>query len=311
MSTPAPQSEVESEYCYRHPDRQSFIHCQRCGRTICPQCQTQAAVGVQCPECVREGRAAAGGTRIAGTGTAGMPRILQQLIPRGSAPVVTYALIGLCVLVYLLQWLTGQALTGAWVLDPARIRIEPWRVLTSAFLHSPSTILHLLFNMYALFIFGPTLERFLGRVRYLALYLVGAIGGSVGVVLVYQLAVATNGASVHWLGGLLQPATALGASGAIFALMGALLVLHRAIGIAPVQLVVVVAINLAFSFFVSGIAWEAHLGGLGAGALVGAVYLSTRRQDARRRQVLLVAAVAVGLLVIAAACVIATPGAYA
>ncbi len=309
MSTPAPQSEIDSDYCYRHPDRQSFIHCQRCGRTICPQCQTQAAVGVQCPECVREGRAPVGVTR--GTGTAGMPRFLQQFVPRGSAPVVTYVLIGLCVLVYLAQWLTGQALTSAWVLDPTRIRVEPWRVLTSAFLHSPSTILHLLFNMYALFIFGPTLERFLGRARYLALYLVGAIGGSVGVVLVYQLAVATDGASAHWLGSLLQPAAALGASGAIFALMGALLVLHRAIGLAPVQLIAVVAINLAFSFFVSGIAWEAHLGGLGAGALIGAVYLSTRRQDARRRQVLLVAAVAVGLLVIAGVCVAVSPGAYA
>ena len=92
MSTPAPQSEIDSEYCYRHPDRQSFIHCQRCGRTICPQCQTQAAVGVQCPECVREGRQQVAASR---------PGLLARLIGTGSTPIVTYVLIALCVVIYI------------------------------------------------------------------------------------------------------------------------------------------------------------------------------------------------------------------
>jgi hypothetical protein len=84
MSTPAPQAEIDSEYCYRHPDRQSFIHCQRCGRTICPQCQTQAPVGVQCPECVREGRQQVAASR---------PGLFARLMGTGSTPIVTYALI--------------------------------------------------------------------------------------------------------------------------------------------------------------------------------------------------------------------------
>lgn len=301
MSTPAPVDETTSEYCYRHPDRQSFIHCQRCGRTICPQCQTQAAVGVQCPQCVREGRQEVAASR---------PGLLSRLIGSGSTPVVTYALIALCVLAYIVQWVSGGALTSAWVLDPRVMATEPWRLLTSAFLHSTSFIPHLLLNMYALFIFGPPLERFLGRARYLALYLVGAIGGGLGVVLVYQLAIATNGDSAKWLGGLFSPATALGASGAIFALMGALLVLRTAMGLQLTQILIVVGINVAFGFVVRGIAWEDHLAGLGVGAAVAAVYLATRRPGQRNRQIAAVAGIVVGLAVILLACVLSAPAYY-
>jgi membrane associated rhomboid family serine protease len=268
VSIPGPQAEIDPEFCYRHPDRQSFIHCQRCGRTICPQCQTQAAVGVQCPECVREGRAEV---------RASQGGFLGQLIPRGNAPVATYLLIGLCVVLYLGEWLSGGALTSAWSLRPDLIATQPWRLITSAFLHSTSFIPHLLFNMYALFIFGPALERFLGRGRYLALYLVGALGGSLGVVLLYQLAVATNGVSAKWLGGFLAPSSALGASGAIFALMGALLVLRKAMGLQLRQILIVVVVNIAFGFIAPGIAWQAHLGGLGIGAAVAGVYMATRQ----------------------------------
>ena len=302
MSTPAPQSEIDSEYCYRQPDRQSFIHCQRCGRTICPQCQTQAAVGVQCPECVREGRQQVAASR---------PGLLARLIGSGSAPIVTYVLIALCVLIYVVQWASGGALTNAWVLDPRLIASQPWRLITSAFLHSTSFIPHLLFNMYALFIFGPPLERFLGRVRYLALYLVGALGGSLGVVLLYQLAVATGNASSKWLDGFLAWAPALGASGAIFALMGALLVLRKAMGLQLTQILIVVVVNVAFGFIAPGIAWQAHLGGLGVGAAIAGVYLVTRRPEQRTRQVLSVAGIAGALVVILAVCVISSPGYYA
>ena len=302
MSTPAPQSEIDSEYCYRHPDRQSFIHCQRCGRTICPQCQTQAAVGVQCPECVREGRQQVAASR---------PGLLSRLIGTGSTPIVTYALISLCVVIYVIQWVSGGALTNAWVLDPRLIASQPWRLITSAFLHSTSFIPHLLFNMYALFIFGPALERFLGRARYLALYLVGALGGSLGVVLLYQLAVATNGASSKWLGGFLDWSPALGASGAIFALMGALLVLRKAMGLQLTQILIVVVVNVAFGFIAPGIAWQAHLGGLGVGAAIAGVYLVTRRPEQRTRQIVSVVVITAALAVILVACVVGSPGSYA
>ena len=301
MSTPAPQAEIDSEYCYRHPDRQSFIHCQRCGRTICPQCQTQAAVGVQCPECVREGRQQVAASR---------PGLLSRLIGSGSTPIVTYALIAACVVLYIAQWVSGGALTNAWLLDPSAIASQPWRLITSEFLHSTAFIPHLLFNMYALFIFGPPLERFLGKARYLALYLLGAIGASVGVVLIYQLWVATDHASSSWLGGLLRPALAVGASGAIFALMGALLVLRKAMGLHLTQILIVVLVNVAFGFIAPGIAWEAHLGGLGVGAAIGGVYLATRRPGQKNRQISSISGIAVGLAVILVVCVVSSQGQY-
>lgn len=301
MSTPAPQSEVDSEFCYRHPERQSFIHCQRCGRTICPQCQTQAPVGVQCPECVREGRAQLAASR---------PGLLTRLIGSGSTPIVTYALIGLCVLIYVAQWVSGGALTNAWVLDPSLIASQPWRLITSAFLHSTDFIPHLLLNMYALFIFGPPLERFLGRLRFLALYLVGALGGSLGVVLLYQLAIASGNASSTWLGGLLQPSAALGASGAVFALMGALLVLRNAMGLQLAQILIVVGINLVFGFVARGIAWEDHLIGLATGAAVAGVYLATRRREQRVRQVISVGAITAAIGIVLLACVLSSPAFY-
>jgi membrane associated rhomboid family serine protease len=214
------------------------------------------------------------------------------------------------VLIYLGQWLTAGALTNAWVLRPDLIATQPWRLITSAFLHSPSFIPHLLFNMYALYIFGPALERFLGRARYLALYLVGALGGSVGVVLLYQLAVASNYASVKWLGGFLAPNSALGASGAIFALMGALLVLRRAMGLPLRQILIVVVINIAFGFIAPGIAWQAHLGGLGVGAAVAGIYLSTRRTEQKAVQVFGVAGIALAIAVVIIGCVVSSPASY-
>ncbi len=301
MSIPAPQAEIDSEYCYRHPDRQSFIHCQRCGRTICPQCQTQAAVGVQCPECVRDGRQQLAASR---------PGLLARLIGTGSTPVVSYVLIGLCVVIYLAQWLSGGALTNAWLLDPRLIASQPWRLITSAFLHSTGFIPHLLFNMYALFIFGPALERFLGRARYLALYLVGALGGSLGVVLLYQLAIATQNGSSRWLGGFLAWGPTLGASGAIFALMGALLVLRKAMGLRLTQILIVVVVNVAFGFIAPGIAWQAHLGGLGIGAAIAGVYLASRRPEQKARQVLGVAGITAALVAVLLLCVLSSPGYY-
>lgn len=272
--------------CYRHPDRATYVRCQRCERPICPACQTPAAVGVQCPECVREGRPAprpGGWTRA--------------FVPRRSG-TVTYVLMGLIVVAYALQWVTGQSLTAAWVLDPRVVGAQPWRLVTSAFLHSPASILHILFNLYALYIFGPGLEAFLGRARFIALYLLSAVGGSLGVLALYHLAIITDGAIITATGGFIQPSLALGASGAIFGLMGAYLALRRAIGVDLGQLVIVIGINVVIGFLAPNIAWEAHFGGLAIGFLVALVYLRTRRPDQRRTQVIGVAAIAVGLLVL-------------
>jgi membrane associated rhomboid family serine protease len=250
---------------------------------------------------VREGRQQLAASR---------PGLLSRLIGSGSTPIVTYALIASCVVLYIAQWVSGGALTNAWLLDPGAIASQPWRLITSEFLHSTAFIPHLLFNMYALFIFGPPLERFLGKARYLALYLVGALGASVGVVLIYQLWVVTDHASASWLGGLLSPAFAVGASGAIFALMGALLVLRKAMGLQLTQILIVVLVNVAFGFIAPGIAWEAHLGGLGVGAAIGGVYLATRRPGQTTRQVASIAGIALGLAVILVVCVASSPGQY-
>ena len=292
--------DAETPVCYRHPDRPTWVSCQRCGRYICPECQTQAAVGVQCPECVKEGRA-------------GMPRrapaVVRVLRPSGT-PVVTFTLIGLCVLAYIAQFVTGQALTQAWYLDPRLIESEPWRLITSAFLHSPGLILHLLFNMYALYAFGPALESFLGRARFLALYLIGALGGSVAVVAIYQLVIATDNGISDATGGFIHAISALGASGAIFALMGALFALRKAMGINMQQLVIVLVINLALGFFVPNVAWQAHVGGLVVGYVLGRVFATTRRPQDRNRQVIGVAATAGVLIAGLVAFVLSAPTQY-
>jgi membrane associated rhomboid family serine protease len=281
--------------CYRHPDRETWISCQRCGRPICPQCSTQAAVGVHCPECVREGQAGMAPRT---------PGWVQALRPSGTS-VVTYVLIALNVVIYALQWITQQQLTAAWFLYPYVVGSEPWRLLTSAFLHSPSTIiLHLLVNMYALYAFGPALESFLGRARFLALYLIGALGGSLGVLTAVEVWIFTDGTQQGALTG------SLGASGAIFALLGAVFAMRKAMGVDVRQLFVLLAINLALPFFIGNIAWQAHIGGLVIGFLIGLIFVSTRRPAQRTRQIVAIAGVAVGLLVLFGIYLISAPAIY-
>jgi membrane associated rhomboid family serine protease len=295
MSAPDAQTpDAQVPVCYRHPKRETHVSCQRCGRPICPECQTPAAVGVQCPECVREGRA--GMQRRT-------PSWLRAFAP-GRATVVTYVLIALNVVAYILQFVTGQVLTDAWFLNPYVSGSEPWRLITSAFLHAPWFIPHLLFNMYALFVFGPVLESFLGRGRFIALYLIGALGGSLGVLTSVEVWALTDGSQQTAPGG------ALGASGAVFALMGAVFAMRKAMGIDVRQLLIVLAINLAIPFFVGGIAWEGHVGGLVIGFLIGLVFVRTRRPHQRVAQILIIGGIAAGLLVLFGAYLLSAPQLY-
>jgi membrane associated rhomboid family serine protease len=261
-------------FCYRHPDRQSFVLCQRCGRTICGECQTPGAVGVICPECMKEQRATAPRTK---------PAVLTRMRSAGrrGAPVVTYTLIGITLAVFVLQLIPGLAITerllyaGVYSIPG---NLEPWRMLTSLFVHSTTLIFHVLLNMYTLWIFGQLLEGMLGRWRFLALYLIAGLGGSVGVL---------------WLG---DPRVGVvGASGAIFGRMGAFLVIQRRLGGQTTQLFVLLGINLIIGFVPGwNIAWQAHLGGLVVGALVGWIYIETRKRNQQRLQVgLLIGVVAV------------------
>ena len=265
-STPAPSGNT----CYRHPDRESYVRCQRCGRTICPQCQTQAAVGVQCPECVREGRASAPRTQPA----------IVTAIRRPGAPVVTYAIIALCVLVFLVELLVPVSRQYL-PYRPALTLITPWTLVTSMFTHSLAfPFLHIIFNMLTLFLFGRVLEPALGRGRFLGLYLLSGLGGSVAVM-------------------LLQPnGSVIGASGAIFGLLAAFFVIQRKLGFSNPSLLILIAINLGIGFILPGISWQAHVGGLVVGAVVALIYMRTRSRAQRNLQILLTAGVGVALVVI-------------
>lgn len=251
FGVPAPDTGgQEAPVCPRHPDRVSYVSCQRCGRPACGQCQRPAAVGFQCVDCVREQAANAPVHRNAFGG-----------IARGTRPVATYTFIGLCVVVFLLQ-LVVPDLTRALLYAPVFtaglegvIPAQPWRMLTAAFLHSQSSFLHIAFNMYALYILGKVLEPAMGWARFAALYLIAAVGGSIGVLLL----------SPNPLQGV------VGASGAVFGLFGALFIIQRKRGNDVKQIVVLVGINAVLGFVVPGIAWEAHLGGLLTGAACAAI----------------------------------------
>jgi membrane associated rhomboid family serine protease len=193
-------------------------------------------------------------------------------------PVVTWTLIGINVFVYLLELISpdkfiayGGMIGGGF--DPvigerAGVAYGDWyRLISSAFLHEPLTtgfgIFHIAFNMWALYVVGPSLEQMLGRVRFLAVYLVSALGGSV----LYYLITPPNSGP------------AIGASGAIFGLFGAWFILARRLHLDARMVVVLIAINLVISFTVSGIAWQDHVGGLIAGSALTAAYVYAPRAN--------------------------------
>jgi len=184
----------------------------------------------------------------------------------GNAPPrVTQAIIGLCVVAYLLQISLNSNVPGEFnftdkfAFAPVYATAEPWRMLTAAFLHSPSSPLHILFNMYALWMTGPYLEALLGRVRFAVLYLLSALGGSV----VYLLLADPSNVE-QWFG------ATVGASGAVFGLFGAFFVVQRRLNRDTGPLLAIIAINFALGFL-PGIAWQAHLGGLVTGVLAAGV----------------------------------------
>lgn len=251
----------------------SYVRCQRCGRPTCPECQRQAAVGIHCVDCVAEAARALPTTRTALGG-----------VRHAGRPVVTITLIGLCVASFVLQ-LVMPSWTARWLFSPVLGYYEPWRFVTAAFLHSPGQYLHIVFNMVALWFVGPTLETTLGRARYITLYLMSAVGGSVGSVL---LASATHSWST----------ATVGASGAVFGLFGAILVISKRLGGDVRGILVLIGINLALGFVMANIAWQAHVGGLVTGGLLAWAYAYA--PVPRRRFVAVAAPVALGVVLLGA-----------
>ena len=268
MSVPSTPQEA-TPTCYRHPDRATYVRCNRCNRYICPECMNDAAVGHQCAECVG-----------AGAKTVRQPRTSFGGRQHGAKPVVTYALIAVNVLMFALQTASADLQSKLVLFSPAVADGDLYRLLTSAFMHYGVT--HLLFNMWALYVVGPPLEAQLGRLRFSALYVLSALGGSVLVYLLSSLGAATAGAS-----------------GAIFGLFGATFVVGKRLNLDVRWVVGLIAINLAFTFVIplmggQNISWQGHIGGLVTGAVVAAAYAYAPRE----RRTLFQVSLSVAILVV-------------
>lgn len=283
------QASGRGTHCYRHPDRETGISCVRCERPICTECMVPASVGFQCPECVKGG----GGTGR--PAAASRPRTIAGGAVAGDRRLVTKIIIGLNVAVWIAVLIMGDrlvedlALFGRAVTEPfgpvEGVAEGQWyRLLSSVFLHQQ--FWHIGMNMLALWFMGPPLEAALGRLRFTLLYLLSGLGGS---------------ALTYLIASPAQPS--LGASGAIFGLFGAMAVLMRRLRYDMRPILVLLAINLVFTFTWSGIAWQAHVGGLVAGLLIAFGMVHAPR--ARRALVQYGACGGVVLLIVAA-CVVRT-----
>lgn len=295
------------DVCYRHPRVHSFTLCQRCGRTICPDCQQVSAVGVLCPDCVKQTQP---GTASRAARTA---RVTGRRFAALDTPV-TYAIIGVNLLTFVLQllgrWFFGDGVTQAlWYAPlyslpsaylPEGFGFEPWRMLTAMFTHDPSFMLHIVFNMLTLWMFGRNLEQLLGRLQYFVLYLFAGLGGSLFVMLwVYAdpmtLAVRT-----------------VGASGAIFGVMAATAVVFRKANVNVTSLVVLLAINFGLGLMPgTTISWQAHLGGMIVGALCAWVMSSLTGPRRRGLRIGLITALGAVLLGLSFAYFVALPPVFA
>ncbi|GAA3719534.1 rhomboid family intramembrane serine protease [Nonomuraea antimicrobica] len=259
---PQPEQPAEAvPTCYRHPGRETWVRCQRCERPICPDCMRDAAVGFQCPECVADGNR---GIRQARSTFGG--NVVRT-------PFVTYAILVINVLIFGGQYLTNEAITADLAMWPLGVAAgdQYYRLITAAFVHGG--LFHILFNSWALYVIGPYLERAFGHVRYVAVYLISALGGSVlGL----------------WLDPLNQPT--VGASGAIFGLFGAVFVVGRRLNLDVRGIAVLIALNLAITFvFSSSISWTGHVGGLVTGSLLAGALAYAPKNSRTLWQVLAIA----------------------
>jgi membrane associated rhomboid family serine protease len=235
----------EPMHCYRHPNRETYVSCSECGRPICTECMTPAPVGQRCPD-------HSGKPQGLGKVTAGAHRTAFE----GTGALVTKALIAVNIVVYVITAAQGQGINNPggslyikWILyGPWVANGDWWRLITSTFLHA--NILHIGLNMYFLWWVGSAVESVLGRGRFLLVYLVSGLAGSAGALLV-DPGVAT-----------------VGASGAIFGILGAAVVLERQrVYVLGGQAVGLIAISLVFSFVFTGISYGGHIGGLIGGVL--------------------------------------------
>lgn len=268
--------------CVRHPDRPTGVRCARCERPSCPECLREASVGYQCVDCVSRGAR----TTDPGRTVLGVPAD-----KRADKPLVVPALIVINTAAFLATAVQAGSLMdnaasplfqGLSLYPPAVASGEWWRLVTTGFLHFGP--LHLLFNMWAMWVLGRDLELALGRGRFLTVYLVSLLGGS---------------AAAFLLSGLRSDTA--GASGAVFGMMGGLAVVLLRLRQSPRPVLTLIAVNVALSILIPGISLVGHIGGMLTGAAVTAVIVYAPRERQTSWQVGGVAAVVVLLLVIMAA----------
>jgi membrane associated rhomboid family serine protease len=262
-------STVETQTCYRHADRETRVSCSSCGRPICPDCMTPTPVGMRCPECSKQR------TEV------------KTMASLRADPTLTYVIIAINVVAFLAQMSTGTAMQaggrvfaeGA-LFGPLVADGQWYRLISGGFLHGG--LLHIAFNMYFLFTLGQMMEPAMGKLRFGALYATSLLGGSLGVM-------------------LLSPnSVTVGASGAVFGLLGAAVVVERSQGIGLMQsgLGITMLLNLGITFLVPNISIGGHLGGLAVGALCGYVMLvwAPAQRSPRAKEIALGVVVALGVL---------------
>ena len=251
MATP---EQTQTQVCYRHPRAETAVSCSNCGRPICTDCMVFSAVGIKCPECA----GTPAGAKKAATK-------VRRAAGERTGFMVTNALIVINVIAYLAQASgsgsfgnpAGEIFQKGFLAAAPLAEGEWWRLITNEFLHG--NLIHLFFNMLMLWWFGRPLEAMLGKGRFLAIYFLSILCGSAGALLV------SPGAAT------------IGASGAVFGVLGAGLVLERnRIDVFGGSALFVVLLNLAFTFFVgiSGgyLSIGGHVGGLIGGALTILVF---------------------------------------
>ncbi|HSF84541.1 MAG TPA: rhomboid family intramembrane serine protease [Acidimicrobiia bacterium] len=270
---------LSTTVCYRHPDRATRLRCSECDRPICTECSHDSAVGQRCPECASpQGRYRVVDARRTVVGP-----------PSFATAPVSFTIIGIAAALFVAGFaspsieaeLLNRFASANWLIEEG----DWWRVFTAAFLHGG--IVHIFFNMYVLYIFGPRMEIQVGSVPFALLYAASAAGG---------------GAASYLLGPLNQ--VAVGASGAIFGLFGAwIYVAFRMRGTAGGramfnQLGVLLLINLALPLIIPNIDWRAHVGGLVTGVLIAALWSQFARghDNVVLRRSVIAATVLVGLV---------------
>ncbi len=270
---------ISTTVCYRHPDRATRLRCSECDRPICAECSHDSAVGQRCPECARpQGRHRVVDARRTVVGS-----------PTFATAPVSYTIIAIAVTLFVAGFVSAQIdeellvrfASANWLIEDG----EWWRVFTAAFLHGG--VLHILFNMYVLYLFGPRMEMQVGSVPFALLYFASAAGG---------------GAASYLLGPTVQ--VSVGASGAIFGLFGAWIYVAYRLRESPGgremfnQLGFLLLINLALPFLVPNIDWRAHLGGLVTGVAIAALWsqFARGRSNAILRRSLIAGAALVGIV---------------